>query len=106
MIVTGFHASRTHKLTPGQKEANRVLAVGRAPVEHGFAHLKNWRILANLRTDVTPTPWCSAPELPQKPVGGTTAATATFPAAVQESEEVVPVNVSTWVLPSGVTVGR
>ncbi|MDX2680672.1 transposase family protein [Streptomyces sp. NY05-11A] len=106
VIVTGFHASRTHKLTPGQKEANRVLAVGRAPVEHGFAHLKNWRILANLRTDVTPTPWCSAPELPQKPVGGTTAATATFPAAVQESEEVVPVNVSTWVLPSGVTVGR
>jgi hypothetical protein len=24
---------------------------GRAPVEHGFAHLKNWRILAKLRTD-------------------------------------------------------
>ncbi|MEU2288536.1 hypothetical protein ABZ614_42730 [Streptomyces sp. NPDC013178] len=45
MIVTGYTASRTHKLTPGQKEANRVLAVGRAPVEHGFAHLKNWRIL-------------------------------------------------------------
>ena len=41
-----------------------------------------------------------------KPVGGTTAATDTFPEAVQESEEVVPVNVSTWVLPSGVTVGR
>lgn len=41
-----------------------------------------------------------------KPVGGTTAATATFPEAVQESEEVVLVNVSTWVLPSGVTVGR
>ncbi|MEW1635287.1 transposase family protein [Streptomyces sp. NPDC093801] len=40
VIVTGYAASRTHKLTPGQKEANRVLAVGRAPVEHGFAHLK------------------------------------------------------------------
>ncbi|MFG3111765.1 transposase family protein [Streptomyces tendae] len=51
MIVTGFHASRTHKLTPGQQAANRVLAVGRAPVEHGFAHLKNWRILTKLRTD-------------------------------------------------------
>ncbi|WP_328691031.1 transposase family protein [Streptomyces caniferus] len=51
VIVTGFHASRTHKLTPGQKTANRVLAVGRAPVEHGFAHLKNWRILTKLRTD-------------------------------------------------------
>jgi hypothetical protein len=29
-----------------------------------------------------------------------------FPGAVRENEEVVPVNVSTWVLPSGVTVGR
>jgi len=37
VIVTGFHASRTHKLTQGQKDANRVLAVGHAPVEHGFA---------------------------------------------------------------------
>lgn len=51
VIVTGFHASRAHKLTPGQKTANRILAVGRAPVEHGFAHLKNWRILTKLRTD-------------------------------------------------------
>ncbi|WNE97115.1 transposase family protein [Streptomyces luomodiensis] len=50
MIVTGFHASRAHKLTSGQKTANRVIAVGRAPVEHGFAHLKNWRILTKLRT--------------------------------------------------------
>ncbi|WP_267880622.1 MULTISPECIES: transposase family protein [unclassified Streptomyces] len=51
MVVTGFAATRTHKLTPGQKEANRVLAVGRAPVEHSFAHHKNWRILTKLRTD-------------------------------------------------------
>ncbi|KAB1162302.1 hypothetical protein F6X68_00120 [Micromonospora sp. AMSO12t] len=36
-----------------------------------------------------------------------TASTATLPTAVRENEEVVPVNaVSTWVLPSGVTVGR
>ncbi|MEU1201241.1 transposase family protein [Streptomyces sp. NPDC005813] len=49
VIVTGF--SRTHKLAPGQKEANRVLAIGRAPVEHGFAHLKNWRTLTKLRTN-------------------------------------------------------
>ncbi|HEY8982798.1 MAG TPA: hypothetical protein VIU15_24850 [Streptomyces sp.] len=47
VIVTGFHASRTHKLTPGQKEANRVLAIGRAPVEHSFAHLKNRRTSPN-----------------------------------------------------------
>ncbi|MFH7340759.1 transposase family protein [Streptomyces sp. KHY 26] len=51
VIVTGFHATRTRKLTVGQKTANHVLAVGRAPVEHGFAHLKNWRILTRLRTD-------------------------------------------------------
>ncbi|WP_405691336.1 transposase family protein [Streptomyces sp. NBC_00057] len=31
VIVTGYTATRTHKLTPGQKTANRVLAVGRAP---------------------------------------------------------------------------
>ncbi|MFF8609526.1 transposase family protein [Streptomyces sp. NPDC015346] len=54
VIVTGFHASRTPKLTPGQKEANRLLAVGRAPVEHGFARPKNWRILTKLRTDPRP----------------------------------------------------
>ncbi|MDN3258782.1 transposase family protein [Streptomyces sp. CSDS2] len=51
VIVTGFHASRAHELTPGQKTANRVLAFGRAPVEHDFAHLKNWRSLTKLRTD-------------------------------------------------------
>ncbi|MEV6058014.1 hypothetical protein [Streptomyces sp. NPDC052107] len=32
-------------------EVNRILAAGRAPVERGFAHLKNWRILTKLRTD-------------------------------------------------------
>ncbi|GAA2225680.1 hypothetical protein GCM10010360_54180 [Streptomyces nogalater] len=51
LIVTGFHANHPRKLTPGEKTANQVLAVGRAPVEHGFAHLKYWRILTKLRTD-------------------------------------------------------
>ncbi|MEU1123305.1 transposase family protein [Streptomyces sp. NPDC005899] len=51
MIVTGYAAGRTHRLAPGEKEVNRVLGVGRAPVEHGFAHLKNWRILTKLRAD-------------------------------------------------------
>lgn len=51
MVVTGFKATRARKLTPAEKDANRVLAAGRAPVEHGFAHLKNWRILTKLRTD-------------------------------------------------------
>ncbi|TRO55465.1 IS5/IS1182 family transposase, partial [Streptomyces sp. IB201691-2A2] len=26
-------------------------AMGHAPLEHGFAHLKNWRTLTKLRTD-------------------------------------------------------
>lgn len=50
VIVTGYKATRARKLTPGQKQANRVLAAGRALVEHGFAHLKAWRVLAKLRT--------------------------------------------------------
>jgi hypothetical protein len=41
------------KLTPNQKTANRLLATGHAPVEHGFVHLKNWRALTKLRTDPT-----------------------------------------------------
>jgi hypothetical protein len=51
VIVTGYKATRYHKLTTGQKTANKILAAGRAPVEHGFAHLKNWRVLTKLRTD-------------------------------------------------------
>lgn len=53
VIVTGYKATRARKLTPGQKRANRILAAGRAPVEHGFANLKAWRILTKLRTDPT-----------------------------------------------------
>jgi hypothetical protein len=51
VIVTGYKATRARKLTPGQKQANRILAAGRAPVEHGFANLKAWRVLTKLRTD-------------------------------------------------------
>lgn len=51
VIVTGYKATRTRKLTDGEKEANRVLAAGRAPVEHGFAHLKTWRNLTKLHTN-------------------------------------------------------
>ncbi len=35
----------------GQKLSNEALAAVRAPVEHGFAHLKNWRALSKVRTD-------------------------------------------------------
>ncbi|MFJ6437306.1 transposase family protein [Streptomyces sp. NPDC091416] len=47
MIVTGSEATHARKLTPGEKEANRVMAATRAPFEHGFGYLKTWRILTN-----------------------------------------------------------
>ncbi|MFD7337862.1 transposase family protein [Streptomyces violascens] len=50
-IITGYKATRGRRLTPGQKQANRILAAGRAPVEHGFANLKAWRVLTKLRTN-------------------------------------------------------
>jgi hypothetical protein len=49
--VRSSKATRARKLTTSEKEANRALAAARAQVEHGFAHLKNWRILTKLRTD-------------------------------------------------------
>jgi hypothetical protein len=54
VIVTGYKATRYRKLTTGQKTANKVIAAGRAPVEHGFAHLKNWRVLTKLRHRPSP----------------------------------------------------
>lgn len=53
-----------------------------------------------------PAPWHPATEPAQETVWRTTATPATFAEAVRENEEVVPVNISTWVLSSGVTVGR
>ena len=49
--ITGYKAARNRPLTRGQKLSNKVLATVRAPVEHGFAHLKNWRVLGKVRTD-------------------------------------------------------
>lgn len=43
VVVTGFKVTRARRLAPAEKEANRVLAAGRVPVERGFAHPKNWR---------------------------------------------------------------
>jgi hypothetical protein len=51
LVITGYKATKKRKLTRGQKTANTVLSAARALVEHGFAHLKNWRILTKLRTD-------------------------------------------------------
>lgn len=50
-MITGYKAARNRPLTHGQKLSDKVLTAVRAPVEHGFAHLKNWRVLGKVRTD-------------------------------------------------------
>jgi hypothetical protein len=49
VIITGRKATRNHRLTDAEKEANRLLNRERAAVEHGFANLKSWRILTKIR---------------------------------------------------------
>jgi hypothetical protein len=51
VIITGYKSTRTSKTTPAQRQANQALSAARAPVEHGFSDLKNWRSLTRLRTD-------------------------------------------------------
>jgi len=51
VIITGMKATRTTKLTSAQKKASALLSPERAAAEHGFADLKNWRILTRLRMD-------------------------------------------------------
>jgi DDE superfamily endonuclease len=51
VVITGYKATRWRALTGPQKQANQLVAGLRAPGEHGFAFLKNWRILAKLRLD-------------------------------------------------------
>jgi hypothetical protein len=53
VVITGAKRTREKKLTAGQKTANQIIAAARAPVEHGFAALKNWRILTRLRLNPT-----------------------------------------------------
>ena len=49
VIITGWKSARTSKTTPAQRHANQALSAARAPVEHGFSDLKNWRSLTRLR---------------------------------------------------------
>ncbi|WP_439678225.1 transposase family protein [Embleya sp. MST-111070] len=49
VVVTGRRATRGHPLTDPHKQANRLVNRERAAVEHGFADLKNWRILTKVR---------------------------------------------------------
>ncbi|MFJ1793076.1 transposase family protein [Kitasatospora griseola] len=44
-----FQRDHRHPLTAAQKEANRLVSRERAANEHGFADLKNWRILTKVR---------------------------------------------------------
>ncbi len=48
-FITGRRATRGHPLTAAQKEANRLDSRERAANEHGFADLKNWRLLTKVR---------------------------------------------------------
>ena len=50
-VITGYKTARNRPLTRGQKLSNTALAAVRAPVGHGFAHLKNWRVLGKVCTD-------------------------------------------------------
>ncbi len=56
-MFTGCKAARNRPLTRGQKLFNTALAAVRAPVEHGFAHHRNWRVLGKVRTDPS---WATA----------------------------------------------
>lgn len=51
VVITGRKAARGRPLTPAEKQVNRLISSERAPVEHGFANLKNWRILTKVRMD-------------------------------------------------------
>ncbi|TJZ90382.1 transposase family protein [Actinacidiphila oryziradicis] len=48
-IVTGRKAARNRPLTRAEKQANKLVSRERAANEHGFADLKNWRILTKIR---------------------------------------------------------
>ncbi|MGW2524530.1 transposase family protein [Streptomyces sp. NPDC001617] len=59
VIITGYRAARGRRLTAAQEEANKLVARERAASEHGFADLKNWRVLTKLRLNsVTPAHCC------------------------------------------------
>jgi hypothetical protein len=55
VVITGKKAARGTKLTAAQKTANRLLGAERAACEHGFADLKNWRILTKVRMNTRHT---------------------------------------------------
>jgi hypothetical protein len=67
VVITGAKRTRKKKLTAGQKQANQIIVAARAPVEHGFAALKNWRILTRLRLNPSGHAPAPSPACPHKP---------------------------------------
>lgn len=49
VVITGRKAARGRPLTTADKGVNQLINAERAPVEHGFAALKTWRILTKVR---------------------------------------------------------
>jgi hypothetical protein len=49
VVITGRKAARGRPLNPAEKQVNQLISAERAPVEHGFAALKTWRILTKVR---------------------------------------------------------
>ncbi|MFE4369673.1 transposase family protein [Streptomyces sp. NPDC056835] len=49
VITTGREATRSRPLSITQKEADKLISRERTAKEHGFADLKNWRILTKAR---------------------------------------------------------
>ncbi|MBQ0850291.1 IS5/IS1182 family transposase [Streptomyces sp. BH-SS-21] len=52
VIITGRKATRFHRLTNAEKEANGLVRHERAAVEHGFVYRKTWRTLTKVRMNV------------------------------------------------------
>ena len=52
VIITGWKSTATCKTIPSERHANQALSAARAPVEHSFSDLKNWRIPTRLRLDL------------------------------------------------------
>lgn len=49
VVITGYKAPKGKSLSRSKKQVNQLIAAERAACEHGFAHLKAWRVLAKLR---------------------------------------------------------
>ncbi|MFE2493323.1 transposase family protein [Streptomyces scopuliridis] len=61
VVITGYKVARNKPLTPAKKQVNRLIASVRAVCEHAFAHLRNWRVINNLRCTCVTQPRSCAP---------------------------------------------